>query len=214
MRQAHPRDRKSSSRRGVLARGQLTLRERTTDRQPEVGSCTHARASKKERERERERERYMPAYHTCNDPVNLNLCSGLARLVAARCKSFAEMSLSSAKRKGPACDLRSSGGATEEEQRRAHARARARRAHAREVRARSRKGTSGEHAADVNRYQETAGSLLGATMARRAPPPSSRRKEGGERDGGEKESLERHVRFLACIQDSRAAPGGLLLFSL
>jgi len=136
MRQAHPRDRKSSSRRGVLARGQLTLRERTTDRQPEGSSASHPRqpAGEREREREREREkeregereRYMPGYHTCNDPVNLNLCSALARLIAARCKSFAEMSLSSAKGKGPACDLRPSRATEEEHGVRARARARTR----------------------------------------------------------------------------------------
>lgn len=53
------RDRKSSSRRGVLAGGQLTSQERT-DRGP---AYTHTR----------ERARCLRIYHTCNDPVNLNL---------------------------------------------------------------------------------------------------------------------------------------------
>jgi len=151
----------------------------------------------------------MPAYHTCNDPVNLNLCSALARLIAARCKSFAEMSLSSAKGKGPACDLRPSR-ATEEEHG-VRARARARGAHAREVRARSRKGTSGEHAADVNRYQETAGSLL----VQRWLAGHHRRRDGKKEARGREERKKALTASDMCafsraskIPRARTAPGG------
>lgn len=76
------RDRKSSSRWGILAGGQLTSQERT-DRCVYTHTHTHEKA------------RCLPTYHTCNDPVNLNLCrscsgSRRGRLLQPRLKLFAE----------------------------------------------------------------------------------------------------------------------------
>lgn len=102
--ESHPR------RRGILARGQLTSRERTTDRQPE-GLYTHMQTNKRKGERERERGQGSEKTSVCvrllhvQRPRELELAlrSCSSRLVAVRRKSFAETSLSSAKRKGPTC---------------------------------------------------------------------------------------------------------------
>lgn len=66
------RDRKSSSRRGILAGGQLTSHKNAPTGGPAYTPAhTHTH--------EGERDAYVGFYHTCHDPVNLNLRRALAR---------------------------------------------------------------------------------------------------------------------------------------